>query len=109
MQKSIYKIPKGRILEITCPYCKSYMFKRTSMGNAIHQKTTWYCSGGCVHFFDENWFNTFPQFEKYVVRAIPNQKTHQNALKREFGLFLKDSHHHSPIAKQQEKENVFRP
>ncbi|KKL14979.1 hypothetical protein LCGC14_2510220 [marine sediment metagenome] len=62
---------KGEIIEIICPHCKDvYLFKSRDKFLEVR----WVCSK-CVYVYSHNWFNEFPQYEKFVTRRIKNAIT----------------------------------
>jgi len=60
-----YQTP-DKIIEIKCPICDSYLIssiKNEDYGNV----KIWTCNN-CHRFWEEDWFNTFTQFEHCVTR-----------------------------------------
>lgn len=61
---------RGKIKAVKCPYCRDkYMILRKgqAMNFRGEEKGTWHCKN-CVHVWDEDWFDIFPQHEDCVTR-----------------------------------------
>ncbi|MGA2130622.1 MAG: hypothetical protein ABSG05_03375 [Candidatus Pacearchaeota archaeon] len=78
-QQLIPQVQKKPIIRVLCPYCqKNYLVLRNRQSNLNlsffvrkwKEEREWHCSGGCISSFPENYFDVFPQFEKFVERKV---------------------------------------
>lgn len=64
------QIPKRPIKVILCPNCqKHYLVLKTEKLNQRIEERNWHCRNPECHlFYPENWFDVFPQLERFVER-----------------------------------------
>ncbi|KKN28602.1 hypothetical protein LCGC14_0852470 [marine sediment metagenome] len=60
---------KGEIINIKCPNCPNVFLYKRRLENGDFK---WVCVK-CVYTYSSDWFDKFPQYEKFITRRIKNE------------------------------------
>lgn len=60
---------KEEIISIRCPYCEGFFLFKRKLNDGDFR---WECAN-CVYIFSSDWFDKFPQYEKFITRRIKNE------------------------------------